>query len=283
MSDRNNDQRLGVDVPASESFKKQESKAADLLSFLNPTVFIDLPSKGKFYPNGHPLKDKDTVEIRFMTAKEEDILTSRSLLKKGIAIDRMLESVIVDKNIEIESLLVGDKNALVVGARITGYGSLYETKVQCPNCGTNCRNAFDLNKIKYIYPSEEIETQLIQNNTFKVSLPISKLEVEIRLLKGQDEKILLSMTEERKASKQEERISTDQLKISVVSVNGITDRNMINKFSELCPAGDSRFLRKLYSENSPNIDLTQKFSCKSCDAEMDMEVPFTVDFFWTGR
>lgn len=284
MSDRNNDQRLGVNQPAAESFTKQENnKLTDLLSFLSPTAFVELPSKGKLYPNGHPLKDKDSVEIRFMTAKEEDILTSRSLLKKGIAIDRMLESVLVDKNIQVDSLLIGDKNALVVGARITGYGNLYETKIQCPNCGTNCRHTFDLSNMKYTYPSEEIEKQILENGTFKISLPISKLEVEVKLLKSSDEKVMASMLEERKSSKQDDRVSTDQLKMSVVSINGITDKNMINKFSELCPAGDSRLLRKVYSENAPNIDLTQKFSCKSCDAEMDMEVPFTVDFFWVGR
>ena len=103
MSERNNEQRLAVDQPASVS-TIQETKV-DPLSFLSPTHFVELPSKGKFYPKGHPLHEKDTVEIRFMTAKEEDILTSRSLLKKGIAVDRMLESLLVDKSINLDYML----------------------------------------------------------------------------------------------------------------------------------------------------------------------------------
>lgn len=283
MSERNNEQRLAVDQPASVSAEQKEEKKTDILSFLSPTHFVDLPSKGKFYPKGHPLHNKDTIEIRFMTAKEEDILTSKSLLKKGIAIDRMLESILVDKTINLDDLFVGDKNALLVGARITGYGSEYETKVQCPSCGANVRHSFDLEEIKHTCPIEEVEKQLLESGTFKVKLPISKLEIEVRLLTGADEKLIAKMTEERKNNKLEDALMTDQLRVFVVSVNGVKDRAIINKFVDVCPAGDAKFLRKTFSENVPNLDSTQKFVCRSCDAEMEMEVPFSVDFFWSGR
>lgn len=283
MTERNNEQRLAVDQPASVSSEEKENKRQELLNFLNPTQFVDLPSRGKFYPKDHPLHNKESVEIRFMTAKEEDILTSRSLLKKGIAIDRMLESVLVDKSIKLDDLLIGDKNALIVGARITGYGAEYETKVQCPSCAANVRHSFDLENVKHTYPSEEIEKQLIENNCFKVQLPVTKLDVEIRLLKGSDEKTLSKLSEEKKASKLEETPITDQLKTFIVSVNDLADKNVINKFVERCPAGDAKYLRKVFLENVPNLDMTQKFNCRSCEAEMEMEVPFTVDFFWSGR
>jgi hypothetical protein len=283
MSERNNEQRLAVDQPASVSTEQKEDKKLDLLSFLNPTHFVDLPSKGKFYSKNHPLHNKETVEIKFMTAKEEDILTSKSLLKKGIAIDRMLESVLVDKSIKLDDLLIGDKNALVVGARVTGYGSEYETKVQCPACAANVRHSFDLEEIKHNFPKEEIEKQLIETGTFKVQLPISKLEIEVRLLNGSDEKLISRMAEERKNAKLEDAFMTDQLRVFVVSVNGVKDREIINKFVDVCPAGDAKFLRKIFLENVPNLDSTQKFVCRSCEVETEMEVPFTVDFFWSGR
>lgn len=281
MSERNNEQRLAVDQPASVSTEQKQETKTDPLSFLSPTHFVSLPSKGKFYPKNHPLHGKDTVEIRFMTAKEEDILTSRSLLKKGIAIDRMLESLLVDKNISLEDMLVGDKNALTIGARITGYGSEYETKVQCPSCAATVRHSFDLEEVKNTYPSEEIERQLCESGTFKIKLPITKLEVEVRLLKGSDEKILSRMSEEKKAARMQESPITDQLKLFLLSVNGVKDREVISNFVDRCPAGDAKYLRKLFIENVPNIDMTQKFTCRSCDSETEMEVPFTADFFWS--
>lgn len=283
MSERNNEQRLAVDQPASVSTEQKQEKKADLLSFLNPTHFVDLPSKGRFYSPEHPLFNKETVEIRFMTAKEEDILTSKSLLKKGIAVDRMLESVLVDKSIKLEEMLIGDKNALIVGARITGYGDEYDTKVQCPSCGANVRHTFYLDNLSHKFPCEEVEKQLVSTRTFKTKLPITKFEVELKLLKGSDEKVLADLSEQKKAAKKEETPMSDQLKMLIVSINGETDKSLIHRFVDACPAGDAKHMRKLYMDNVPNVDMTQKFTCRSCDSEMEMEVPFTVDFFWSGR
>ena len=99
-------------------------------SFVIPTEFVELPSKGLFYPPNHPLHNQETIEIKQMTAKEEDILTSRSLLKKGVAIERVISSVIMDKRIKPATLLVGDRNAIIIAARISGYGSDYATKIK---------------------------------------------------------------------------------------------------------------------------------------------------------
>lgn len=281
MSDRNNEQRLGMDVPASVPLQQNKN---DVLSFLSPTHFVELPSKGRFYPPSHPLRGKETLEIKFMTAKEEDILTSKALLKKGIAIDRMLESLIVDKSVNIQELLIGDKNALIVGARSTGYGTEYETKVQCPACAATMKHTFDLTQTREKQIPEEIAKQLEETGLFVIKLPISKLEIGVRLLKGSDEKFLAKLSEDRKNSKSlEDSLVTDQLRMIVVSVNGVSDRDVINKFIEICPAGDARFLRTKYSEYAPEFDLTQKITCKSCDNESEMEVPFTADFFWSGR
>ena len=105
------------------------SAAGSQFNWALPTEFVELPSKGRFYPPGHPLHNETTVEIKYMTAKEEDILTDRALLKKGIAIDRVLENLIVDQRVKLDDLLIGDKNAILVKARTTGYGSEYETRV----------------------------------------------------------------------------------------------------------------------------------------------------------
>ena len=90
-----------------------------------PTEIVELPSKGHFYINGHPLSS-GKVEIKYMTAKEEDILTSENLIRQGTVIDKLLESLIVDKSIKVDDLLTGDKNALMVASRILAYGKDYD-------------------------------------------------------------------------------------------------------------------------------------------------------------
>ena len=105
------------------------------LSYVTPTEFVELPSRGQFYSTDHPLYEKDVIEMRYMTAKDEDILTSPALLKKGVAIDRLLQNLVVDKNINPNNLLIGDKNALLLAARISGYGEEYPVVLQCNSCG----------------------------------------------------------------------------------------------------------------------------------------------------
>ena len=112
MSSRNNQQRLG-NTDASDVNSETENNN-NQLSFSVPTEFVDLPSKGIYYPEGHALHGVESVEIKHMTAKEEDILASESLIRKGIAIDRMLQSLLIDNNLKVKDLLVGDKNALTV-------------------------------------------------------------------------------------------------------------------------------------------------------------------------
>lgn len=281
MSDRNNEDRFGnlEDLPTPQHNSNQNNTQNNNVSFVVPTEFVDLPSKGKFYPVGHPLHNKSTIEIRFMTAKEEDILTSKSLLKKGVAIDRMLESVIVDKSIKIDDLLLGDKNALVVAARITGYGSEYETKVTCPSCGTNGPYSFDLSQFKSTEGGDSEHAKLTENGTFKLTLPVSKFEVEVRMLSGADEKKISEMFNSN-TNKSLEKNVTEQFRMFLVSVQGNSSREIIEKFIEVMPAADSRFLRKEYAKLSPNIDLTQEIECPNCGTVSEMEVPFTTDFFW---
>lgn len=277
MTDRNNEERFGgLEEPPTT---QQSSTQNNNLSFVVPTEFVDLPSKGKFYPPTHPLHNKSTIEMRYMTAKEEDILTSKSLLKKGVAIDRMLESVIVDKSVKVDDLLLGDKNALIVAARITGYGSDYETKVTCPSCGTSGPYSFDLSQLKGTEGGDSEHAKLTENGTFKLTLPVSKFVVEVRLLNGIDEKKISEMFNSN-ANKSLEKNVTEQFRMFLVSVQGNSNREIIEKFIEVMPAADSRFLRKEYSKLSPNVDLTQQVECPNCGVVSEMEVPFTTDFFW---
>lgn len=255
--------------------------------FVVPTEFVDLPSKGSFYPNGHPLHGQDTIEIKHMTAKEEDMLTSRSLLKKGVAIDRVINSIIVDNNINPQELLVGDRNAIIVAARISAYGDEYNTKVTCPSCTTQQEYSFDLTESSTTIEEDDTFEGLVQQQeggTFTVVLPRSELEIGFRLLTGRDEKRLTSGLETDKKTKGAyEKSVTRQLKNIMVSVNGNTTSQAVNYVVDNLPSIDARYLRQAYKSVNPNIDLTQHFECNTCDYEQDMEVPLTADFFWPDR
>ena len=143
---------------------------------------------------------RDVLEIRFMTAKEEDILSSQTLLKKGIALERMLASVIVDKSVKPEDLLVGDRNALIIAARISGYGAIYETQLVCPSCGERDRLAFDLNnkQIKESEVDDSINLRKLDNGNFETTMPFSKFKIEFKLLDGRDEQYLAKLMSDKR-------------------------------------------------------------------------------------
>lgn len=253
-----------------------------ILDFVSPTEFVELPSKGLAYSEDHPLHGKDVIEIRYMTAKDEDILTSETLLKKGIALERLLENIIVDKTINPKSMLIGDRNAVIIAARASGYGNAYETRTTCPNCGTGAEITFDLTspKIQELnYENLEFLTKNKAGN-FVIKLPQTQFAVEVRLLTGEDEQYLAKLAQSKKKNKLGDSAMTDQYKLMIASVEGVTDKTTLAKFIELMPAADSRFLRKAYKTIIPNIRITEDFSCTSCGHEQELEVSFGADFFW---
>jgi hypothetical protein len=211
------------------------------------------------------------------------MLTSRTLLKKGVALDRVLASVITDKSIDPDSLLIGDRNAIIVATRVSGYGNDYSTKVSCPACGETQEYSFDLNDAD-IYKGDDGSFGITNNNdgTFNVVLPRTGVTVTYRLLNGYDEKKLSSGMEADKRQKVERNI-TRQLSAMLVAANGDTSAQAINYLVENLPSTDSRHLRLAYRTTAPNVDLTQHFECSACDHVQDMEVPLSADFFWPDR
>jgi len=279
---RNNLERLGLDT---KSPQDDNGPVTSALNFVVPTEIIDLPSKGLYYPEGHPLYGKQTIEIRYMTAKDEDTLTNVSLLKKGLALEKVLQDIILDKSIRSEQLLVGDKNAIIVAARKSAYGSDYQTKITCPSCGKSQEYEFDLNSLNIKEPvsDEELnESNIVrtENCTFMFNLPILKVPVELKLMTGRDENFIAQKTREAQQLKKELDSLTLQLSVMIKSINGKEDRQVITEASALLPAKDSRAIREVYKIISPNVDLSHDFECKACSYETRLEVPFTSDFFW---
>ena len=269
---RNQDRLGGVQQPDTSPPPQQGGGG---FSFVIPTEFVDLPSRGRFYAQGHPLHGKDSIEIKQMTAKEEDILTSRTLLKKGVALDRLIESVIVNKQIDPTTLLIGDRNAIIIAARVSGYGNDYNIDVTCPSCGTKQNYGFDLNAANIVNGEARTDLQVTDNGdgTITCILPKTNATIVARLLTGREEKKLLTIDENRGL------IST-QLESVVVSVNGDSSPQAIQYVANNLPSFDSRHLRTVLRMATPNIDLTQKFSCTNCGHTQEMEVPLTANFFW---
>ena len=276
MSNRNNMDRMGS-APIHADAPKPS-----ILDFVSPTEFVELPSKGIGYADDHPLCGKDVIEIRYMTAKDEDILTSETLLKKGIALERLLENIIIDKSIDPKTMLIGDRNALIIAARASGYGNAYDTQVACPNCGTKARMSFDLSKPK-IQEIDIKESQVFSKNekgNYLIKLPQTNFTVETRLLTGKDESYLTQLAQSKKKNKLGDSAMTDQYKMMIVSVEGTTDRSILDRFIDAMPASDSRFLRKAYKAIIPNVKISEDFTCNSCGHEQELEVSFGADFFW---
>ena len=141
-----------------------------------PSEVIDLPSEGKLYPKGHPLKD-GKIEIKYMTAKEEDILTSQNLIKKGVVIDRLLDSLILTNGVKTDDMVLGDKNAVMVAARILAYGPDYTCEIQNPNTGEVITEKFNLADC----PFKKLPKNITENK-FELELPISKKKVTFKLI-----------------------------------------------------------------------------------------------------
>ena len=270
--------------PANPPVAAMES---NIFSFVAPTEFVQLPSEGRNYPPEHPLFNQKTIEIKQMTAKEEDILTSLTLIQNGVALERLLESVIVDKSIDPQSLLVGDRNAIIISARVSGYGNTYKTQITCPQCLTQQKHSFDLNKINTVTMSEVYENlaeivNVEENGEFSVVLPKSQLKVTLRLLTGRHETALNKHMKKNK-EQMAERLVTTQLTHMISSVNGNSTQEAIQYVSHNLPSADSSFLRKIYKTIVPNIELILNFTCQNCGHSEDMEVPLSADFFWPDQ
>ena len=281
---RNRD-RMGNPTPENTAPPQQALQENPGFSFVVPTEFVELPSGGRYYSTGHPLHNQESIEIKQMTAKEEDLLTSRTLLKNGLAIDRVLKSIIMNKSIDTDTLLVGDRNAILIAARISGYGSEYSTNVTCPACETSQNHTFNLLDITNINENINHELDITNNNdgTFTTTLPRTRVNVTYKLLNGSDEKNMVKRLENDRKKKRIEAGVTSQIGSMVVSVNGDGSPQALNYLIDNIPSIDARHLRLCYRLTAPNVDMTQYFSCGDCGHSEQMEVPLTADFFWPDR
>jgi len=241
------------------------------------TEKVGLPSKGLLYPQDSPLRD-GTIEIKYMTAKEEDILTNQSFIKSGVVIDKLLEALVVSP-INFNDILIGDKNAILVAARVYGYGPHYVFNYTNPGTNQDEEVMVDLSMVE----DKEIDESLVKTpgvNEFDFELPQSKRKITFKLLTQRDENnIQLELKNLRKMRREAEL--TTRLKHTIISVDGDTDTSAIREFvdTELL-AVDSRALRNYIKDMSPDVDLTFNFEGEDGTVVNDVQIPIGVTFFW---
>jgi hypothetical protein len=245
-----------------------------------PTEVISLPSKGLTYPESNPLS-KGELTIKLMTAKEEDILTSSNLVKKGIHLDKLLESVVVEPGVNINDLLIGDKNAILVTSRILAFGPDYEVTINDPNENESVKVVIDLSKIQI---KELDESKLNRNNEYEFTLPISKTSIKFKLLTHGDElAINRDIDASEKTLKQGNEITARYRRI-IVEIDGNRDLGFISNFvTNRLLAGDSKALRKYISEITPDLDLKFDYESPFTGDKEALRIPFGIDFFYPSE
>ena len=242
-----------------------------------PTETVTLPSKGLVYPETSLLA-KGEIEMRYMSARDEDILTNINFIKQGTAIDKLLKSLIVTP-IDIDDLVTGDKNAILFAARILGYGKDYSFKFRNESTGNEDEYTLDLTTLE----EKPLDENLFEKgkNEFNFQLPKSGNTVVFKLLTGKDEKAIdAEIKGLQKIDANGSFENTTRLKHMIIAVNGKTDRvSIIDFVDNYLLAPDSRALKKYYNEISPDIETTITLN-KDGYVQEGVNIPIGINFFW---
>ena len=236
--------------------------------FKFPTEEVELPSKGLIYPESNPLSS-GKVELKYMTAKEEDILSNQAYIQKGIVLDKLLKSLIVNKDINIDDLITGDKNAIFIASRILGYGKDYNVSIK------DIEYTLDLSKLE----NKEFDESSITKgeNLFSYTMESSGTIIKYKILNGRDEKAVEREVEAlKKINKDSSSSITTRLKQMIISVDGQTEKKDINNFVDnYLLARDSRAFREHVKNTQPDVDMNYIL-----DNGEEVAIPIGLNFFW---
>jgi len=248
-----------------------------------PIESIPLPTRGAIYNPNSTLFNTELLQIKAMTAREEDILASPAFHKEGTALSHLIRSCLVDKGIDPDDLITGDRVALMVGIRVTGYGTEYSASTSCKSCNQNNDFMVDLSALPIKRLS--VKPTAPGKNEFEFNLPITKKKVIFKYITASEDRERSTAIKNKAkllGTKIENNV-TSFIENSIVSVDGITDRMKIKHFVLNMPAFDSRKLRKYISDNEPGMDLSCSFECSSCGTHNETALPITAEFFWPTK
>ena len=271
------DAQIKAQIIAKTQAKQTETETQALF----PTEIISLPSRGLVYPLDNPLS-AGQVEIRYMTAKDEDILTNQNFLKKGVALDKLYRALVVGNGkgepVNIDDMIMGDRSAVMLGARMLGYGADYTIEVIHPDTGKKIAHTVDLNELK---PKELDESLYNNSREFEFELPISKKTVQFKLKTAVEDKAIERAINAQEKSGQLTRTTTTQLKHLIVSIDGNDDKKFVSEFIDNhMLAKDSLLLRSHILDITPDYDLTITVDIPGEDYHEILALPIDINFFW---
>jgi hypothetical protein len=259
-----------------KKFSMDEPKPSSDLN--GATFLLDLPTKGLFYPENHPFYKKETVEIKMMTTKEEEILTNPSYVEKGVTVEKLLESIVLEEGFQANEIFETDKLAILIGARIDAYGEDYPAAMTCISCEKEY--TVDINLSKILANREESEIEKTDNNSLIVELPKSKKVVEFRVLLPSEISSIERTVEKMKKLNINANLMTEFYKRIVLSIDGDTNRDNVNKFVENLKIMDSRFLTSMYYKSLPVLNTNFMSACSHCGHEQEGGMPIQANFFF---
>ena len=246
-------------------------------SYPFPTEVISLPSKGLVYAESSPLA-KGEITIKLMTAKEEDILTSSNLIKKGIQLDKLLESIVVEPGVNVNDLVIGDKNAILITSRILAFGPEYLAKITDPFDSEEVDVTIDLTTVKI----KEIDESILNRyNEYPFTLPISKAQIKFKLLTHGDEQAINRDIEASQKTLKTSNEITTRYRRMIVEVDGNRELGHISNFvTNRLLAGDSKALRKEIAKITPDLDLKFDYTSPITGETEALRIPFGINFFY---
>jgi hypothetical protein len=241
------------------------------ITFETPFDVLELPSKGLLYP-GRP----STIKVEYLTAKDENILTSPNLIRSGKVIDYLLENKIRSSEIKVSDMLIGDRNSIMIWLRATGYGEMYPVKMTDPETFEEFETEIDLSKLK----TKELTVQPDENNEFEFELPRSKKKIKFKLLTVADESTITKKSESRSKGSGSlvSHALTYRLQTQIKEVDGNRDPNYITRFIDVMPAYDSLKFREYSDEIEPGIDMEVEVEGPSGTFQSTLTIG--LNFFW---
>lgn len=248
------------------------------LSFVVPTAMVDLPSRGNFYPKSSPMCGVSQVEIKHMTAKEEDLLSSVTEQNNETIFDKLIEGLLVDKQIKARDISEEDKMAILLKARETGYGKDYKAMAFCENCNEVTNTTFDLSKASFTEVSEDLVYDP-EDNSFEVVLPVSQVKAKIRKLTQQDQASMDKEQEKKKSLNIQFNRTISSLNRMIISANGVEDPSMLSKFIDVMPAADAKHAISSLNSALPTVSTRQEVTCEKCGNVSEKEAPISWAFF----
>ena len=243
-----------------------------------PTEVIRLPSYGKFYPEEHPLrKNGGRLEIKYMTAKEEDILTNTNLLRNGKTLDKLIESLVVHDGVDYQDLSANDITAILLFSRVISYGKDYEIELLCNHCNKQTTSVVDLTSLEAPDEGDVIEPN--PDGTLTFNVPSGK-SITIRVLTRKDEIEIDRQLEIADSKGLSMNIISSRLKRIVTSIDDITDKTTISSMVENLIVADTREIRSQYNRITPMVDIYVEVSCSHCGQMTGGQLPVSANFFW---